>query len=100
RHGLAGDPRRRCGPRRRAGSDPAAAPADRRRGEGDQGRAGVMLAFLFSRAGAAVVGIVAALGLLTWSHLAAYRAGDAAARAEVLARSVEILRERNATDDE
>lgn len=59
-----------------------------------------MLAFLFSRTGAAVVGIVAALGLLTWSHLAAYRAGDAAARAEVLARSVEILRERNATDDE
>lgn len=59
-----------------------------------------MMAFLFSRAGAAVVGIVAALGLLTWSHLAAYRAGEDAARAEILARSVEILRERNATDDE
>lgn len=59
-----------------------------------------MLAFLTSRTGAAVVGIVAALGLLTWSHLAAYRAGEDAARAEVLARSVEILRERNATDDE
>lgn len=59
-----------------------------------------MLAFLFSRTGVAVVGIVAALGLLTWSHTHAYRAGKAAERAEILNRSVEILRERNATDDE
>lgn len=59
-----------------------------------------MLAFLFSRAGAAMVGIVAALAMLTWSHTHAYRAGRAAERTEILARSVEILRERNATDDE
>lgn len=59
-----------------------------------------MLSFLFSRTGAAVVGIVAALALLTWSHTHAYRAGKAAERTEILTRSVEILRERNATDDE
>lgn len=59
-----------------------------------------MLAFLFSRAGAAVIGIVAALGLLTWSHTHAYQAGRTAEREAVLAHSVEILRERSATDDE
>lgn len=47
-----------------------------------------------------VGGIVSGLGLLTWSHTHAYRAGKAAEREAVLARSIEILRERNATDDE
>jgi uncharacterized membrane protein len=59
-----------------------------------------MLGFLFSRAGAAMVGIVVGLGLLTWSHTHAYRAGKAAERTDILDRSIEILRERNATDDE
>ena len=59
-----------------------------------------MLAFLFSRTGAALVGIVAALALLTFSHRFAYQAGRTAERTAILNRSVEILRERNATDDE
>ncbi len=59
-----------------------------------------MISFLFSRTGAAVVGIVIALGLLTFSHRFAYQAGRQVEREAVLARSIEILRERNATDDE
>lgn len=59
-----------------------------------------MLSFLFSRTGAAMVGIVVALGLLTFSHRFAYQAGRQVEREAMLARSIEILRERNATDDE
>lgn len=59
-----------------------------------------MISFLFSRTGAALVGIVAALALLTFSHRFAYQAGRTAERTAILNRSVEILRERNATDDE
>lgn len=37
--------------------------------------------------------------LLSWSHFTAYRAGRNVERTAMLTRSVEILRERNATDD-
>lgn len=59
-----------------------------------------MLSFLFSRTGAAVIGIVAVLGLLTFSHRFAYQSGRQVEREAMLSRSIEILRERNATDDE
>lgn len=59
-----------------------------------------MLAFVTSRAGAATVCIVVALGLLTYSHRFAYQAGRQVEREALLTRSVEVLRERNATDDE
>lgn len=59
-----------------------------------------MLGFLTSRTGAAMIAIVIALGLLTFSHRFAYQAGRQVERTELLTRSVEILRERNATDDE
>ena len=42
----------------------------------------------------------AALAGLGWSHLAAYRHGRAVERTAIPERSLEILRERNATDDE
>lgn len=59
-----------------------------------------MTAMLFSRAGAALAGAVVVLGLLTFSHIKAYQAGAAAERLTTLNRSVEVLRERNATDDQ
>lgn len=59
-----------------------------------------MLSFLLSRQGAAVAGIVVALGLLTFSHRFAYQAGRQVEREALLTRSVEVLRERNATDDQ
>ena len=49
---------------------------------------------------ATVGAVVAILGLLTFSHVKAYRAGAAAERLTTLNRSVEVLRERNATDDQ
>lgn len=47
------------------------------------------------RIGAALA-VLAALG---WSHTAAYRAGAASERRAALERSVDLLRERNATDE-
>lgn len=44
--------------------------------------------------------VIAVLGLLTFSHLKAYQSGAAAERLSTLNRSVEVLRERNATDDQ
>lgn len=44
--------------------------------------------------------VVAVLSLLTFSHVKAYQAGAAAERLTTLNRSVEVLRERNATDDQ
>jgi len=49
---------------------------------------------------ASLAGVVAVMGLLTFSHVKAYRAGAASERQAVLARSVDVLRERNATDDQ
>ena len=49
---------------------------------------------------ASLAGVVAVLGLLTFSHVKAYHAGAASERQAVLTRSVEVLRERNATDDQ
>ena len=49
---------------------------------------------------AALAAIIAVLGLLTFSHVKAYHAGAAAERLTTLNRSVEVLRERNATDDQ
>ena len=51
------------------------------------------------RAWAVLSAVVAVLGLLTFSHVKAYQAGAAAERQATLNRSVEVLRERNATDD-
>jgi uncharacterized membrane protein len=45
-------------------------------------------------------GVVTAIALLSLSHWQAYRAGAAAERTTTLNRSVEVLRERNATDDQ
>lgn len=59
-----------------------------------------MLAFLFSRTGAAVVGIVAALGLLTWSHLAVYRAGRDAERLDRLHADIEAYQKREGIENE
>ncbi|SFJ65871.1 hypothetical protein [Aerobium aerolatum] len=49
---------------------------------------------------ASLAAIIAVLGLLTLSHVKAYHAGAAAERLTTLNRSVEVLRERNATDDQ
>ena len=49
---------------------------------------------------AALAGVVALAGFLTFSHRFAYNAGRSAEREAMLARSIEILRERNATDDQ
>ena len=59
-----------------------------------------MIAFMFSRQGALLAGVLALAGLLTFSHVEAYRAGAASERQVILTRSVEVLRERNATDDQ
>lgn len=59
-----------------------------------------MIAFLLSRQGALLAGVVALTGLLTFTHLEAYHAGAASERQAILTRSVEVLRERNATDDQ
>ena len=53
-----------------------------------------------ARLWAALGAVVAVLGLLTFSHIKAYQAGAAAERMTTLNRSVEVLRERNATDDQ
>lgn len=58
-----------------------------------------MLSFLTSRAGAAMVAIVAAALIATWAINAAYQAGRTAERTAILNRSVEILRERSKTDE-
>lgn len=47
---------------------------------------------------ASLAGVVAVMGLLTFSHVKAYHEGAASERQATLARSVEVLRERNATD--
>lgn len=59
-----------------------------------------MLAFVFSRTGAAVISIVAALGLLTWSHTHAYRAGKAAERLESLQSDIEAYQKREGIENE
>lgn len=59
-----------------------------------------MLGFVMSRAGAVTLGAVALMVLLVGSHIKAYQAGAAAERSATLNRSVEVLRERNATDDQ
>jgi len=48
----------------------------------------------------ALGGAVAVVAALTFSHVEAYRRGAASERSATLNRSVEILRERNATDDQ
>jgi len=42
---------------------------------------------------------LAVLGLLAWSHTAIYRAGVNSERRAALERSVDLLRERNTTDE-
>lgn len=59
-----------------------------------------MLAFLISRQGAIIIGGIALATLLVGSHIKAYQAGAASERQATLTRSVEVLRERNATDEE
>ncbi|MEP9374093.1 hypothetical protein [Mesorhizobium sp. KR1-2] len=48
----------------------------------------------------ALGGAIMAIALLGVSHWQAYRAGAASERSATLSRSVEVLRERNATDDQ
>ena len=42
---------------------------------------------------------VAVIAGLAWSHTAAYRAGASAERRAALERSIDLLRERNTTDE-
>jgi len=42
---------------------------------------------------------VALIAALAWSHTAAYRAGVNSERRAALERSIDLLRERNATDE-
>lgn len=56
--------------------------------------------FLLMRLYLILGSVLAVAALLSWSHFTAYRAGRNVERAAILTRSVEILRERNATDDE
>lgn len=59
-----------------------------------------MLTLLYSRTGAMVAGVVLAMLIAVWAVTAAYQAGRNAERTASLSRSVEALRERNATDDQ
>lgn len=59
-----------------------------------------MLSFLFSRSGAAAVGIVAASIFLTWSHLATYRAGKDAERLARLQSDIEAYQKREGIENE
>lgn len=59
-----------------------------------------MLSFLLSRQGAALIGIVAALALLTWSHTHAYRAGKAAERLDRLKSDIEAYQKREGIENE
>lgn len=59
-----------------------------------------MMAFIFSRVGGIVVGVVGVLVVVTWAITAAYQHGRQVERSATLNRSVEILRERSVTDDE
>lgn len=52
------------------------------------------------RAYLALGGAAAVVALLTFTHIEAYRLGAASERSATLNRSVEALRERNATDDQ
>ncbi|WP_157014910.1 hypothetical protein [Mesorhizobium xinjiangense] len=59
-----------------------------------------MMAFLFSRVGAALAGVLVLAGVMAYTHYAAYQRGAAAERTAALQKSVELLRERNATDEQ
>lgn len=59
-----------------------------------------MLSFLFSRAGAAMVGIVVALAALTWSHTHAYRSGRDAERLDRLKSDIEAYQKREGIENE
>ena len=55
---------------------------------------------MFGLQGWALAGaVVAVVGLLAASHGLAYRSGAQAERAASLTRSIEVLRQRNVTDD-
>jgi hypothetical protein len=59
-----------------------------------------MFGFILSPLGRSLALTLAAVAILTATHWKAYQAGAASERAAILSRSVEVLRERNATDDE
>ena len=59
-----------------------------------------MIAFILSPIGRALLGLLFVVGLLMAAWLDGYRAGAASERQAILTRSVEVLRERNATDDQ
>lgn len=59
-----------------------------------------MIAFILSPIGRALLGLLFVAGLLMAAWLDGYHAGAASERQAILARSVEVLRERNATDDQ
>jgi len=59
-----------------------------------------MIALLLSHAGRAVSGVALGAALLSGVYLYGHSRGAASERHAILTRSDEILRERNATDDQ
>lgn len=59
-----------------------------------------MIAFFLSPLGKAAGALLVGAGLVTGIYWYAYQQGAAAERQATLQRSVELLRERNRTDDE
>lgn len=59
-----------------------------------------MLSLIFSRAGAIILGAVAAMVFAVFAIHTAYQAGRDAERTAALTNSVEILRKRSAIDDQ
>ena len=59
-----------------------------------------MLAFILSPIGKAVGGVLAAVVLVTGFYAYGHHRGAASERQAILSRSVEALRERNATDEQ
>lgn len=59
-----------------------------------------MLAFILSPIGKAVGGVLAAVALVTGFYAYGHHRGAVSERQAILSRSVEALRERNATDEQ
>lgn len=59
-----------------------------------------MLAFILSPIGKVVGGVLAAVFLVTGFYAYGHHRGAASERQAILSRSVEALRERNATDEQ
>lgn len=62
--------------------------------------AGLVYKALFSKLGQALGAVLLVLALMAGFYLYGYQRGAASERQAILSRSVEVLRERNATDEE